>query len=952
MIRLAVGILSCIATVSAFADTIYTWKTVADGSWLDSDNWTGGVAGQYPGQDPDQATTKDTAQFPVGTMTLTADQDITVWNIEVVNNGVKRVTIDMGGHALTVLRNDANAFAINGVHTQVPDIGPDVANVEFRNGTFTVPKFFLGYVGENNSGGVTVSKDATLTCGIGYWDNGSRFQVKDGGLLKFTGDVTMCGFSCGSGYGFVCATGETSTVDFQGHSVTARGKHNGLYALDHGVITNVYNLYVGQSIDAPGGKCTSDDTFVDIRNGKVFVRNCVSLGWTADGSCSPRVSLSGPDAQLVVSNASNNAFLRIYGTLGAKLAFDLDAGAFVDGAGEMRAPLWASTLKFEARNEEYASYGDTKVVVTGYTWMREHGGETVPLIRLGAADPEKLQALADALDCPDFPSSLFTEDPRLVVSDDGLTLSFVVPPAKRPSAAPTFSAKVEPSLTEGAIDVSVEVMDFGYEATTVSGEITYGQESDLSDGVTAALFADATGTLPISRVTQVGGFPQHRHFFAKVVVSNENGATTTNGVEFTTGGISETLTWKAAVDGDWEVTDNWTSTDAEFIVRPQPPHAEDKANVAVEGSYTISMHDDATVATLGSIGSKKHPTIDLGGHTLTFSGKNGQTFYIEGGRDPWTSADDALPQATLTFKNGTVVSPDSAKFQLVGANTWATAGLVFDNCTFTGSPVYWDNACRVWIKNGAVWKVGAGSVTMNNYAASGEWGFLKVVGQGSCFDSKGKDLVVRGANVGLIVKDGGRAVCSNLKVGSDASATTGDQVSPNTYVEADNGTVEANQIYLGWSSDKQCGPRLAIAGEKALVQSQLSLVIYEKHGTRLEFTVPEDGFKDDDGNLRAPLVTGGISYTARPSATVDWGATKLCVNLRAFAHKHPRETIPLITFTTANAEALNALAATAELKGVRLSHYEAGTGPFTVSDDGKTLYLNAPPLQGVLLMVR
>ena len=52
MKRLAVGILSCIATVSAFAATTYKWQGASGGSWFVPGNWTGGVAGQYPGQDP------------------------------------------------------------------------------------------------------------------------------------------------------------------------------------------------------------------------------------------------------------------------------------------------------------------------------------------------------------------------------------------------------------------------------------------------------------------------------------------------------------------------------------------------------------------------------------------------------------------------------------------------------------------------------------------------------------------------------------------------------------------------------------------------------------------------------------------------------------------------------------------------------------------------------------
>lgn len=741
--------------------------------------------------------------------------------------------------------------------------------------------------------------------------------------------------TCRDSYGCIVVTGEGSLLSMKTEtgtrSLDIRGNRAGLYVTDGGLVTNCANVYVGHEPTKPNCADTaaSDDTFIELNNGRVYAVTDVNFGWTADVKCYPRLQIRGGDSFI---RAGNDFIFR--GNLGGRMIFDFSDGIFTNEVGELRAPVNAKTMKPYSAGD-YA-YGQTAIVIRGFDALREHGGEDLPLIEQ-SADNTNMERMLDWLSLADFPEEYFEGVPYLFLTDDKKILMLHVPEV-RDDTPIDFTASVAPSVVTSNMTFTITLASYGGVAKSATVAALIGEEADFSDAVEHVLLDDVADAPTWTKTADVGTFPQHKPYFARVILTNNKGDAATNDLAFTSGGYPESFKWTSVQNGSWQDVTKWTCTDQSFIDEPTCPHAEDTIagqNAFPNGTYTVSFADDAAVKGLGSIYGK--PTFDLGGHRFDIVG--GSVMF-----DSWygyKKHDDTQPLATVTFKNGTLSS--SVGFSLgAPGNAKHHAGLVLDNCAFAGSISFWCNESRVWVQNGSVWTL-TGDLTMNKHTVGEPWAQLKVKGAGSKIVSTDKSVIVRGNCAGMFIEDGGVVDVNTFSIGYSADGVTvGDLASTNTLVSVNNGTIKAAAVNLGWMADTQICPQLVLRGASSAVRVAGKLTIYEKHGTRLCFEVPETGYAD------VPVKAQNIDFKTRSGT--DYGPLRVEITAKRWLRANRGRSQPLVTLMEANPTALTTLANALQLTDVSPSRYP-GAELLTVSDDGKTLSLNSPN-QGIVLIVR
>jgi len=240
---------------------------------------------------------------------------------------------------------------------------------------------------------------------------------------------------------------------------------------------------------------------------------------------------------------------------------------------------------------------------------------------------------------------------------------------------------------------------------------------------------------------------------------------------------------------------------------------------------------------------------------------------------------------------------------------------------------------------------------MSQHTVGDPWGQLKVTGAGSKIVSTNKSVTVRGNCAGMFVEKGGVVDVATVAIGgSTGNVTQGDLASTNTLVSVDNGTIEVSGgdtygLTVGWSDDKQVSPQLVLKGTSTIVRVAKKIAIYEKHGARLCFEVPETGY------VNVPLRAQNIDFKTRTGAGItDYGPLRLEITAKRWMRANRGKSQPLVTLTESNAAALTTLANALQLMDIDPNRYP-GSELLTVSDDGKTLSLNAPN-QGLAIIVR
>lgn len=945
--------LFCALVASVAGGAEYTWKTAVDGLWQDSVKWTATGGTTYPGG-------ADTAKFCTGVYTISSDADISLYILTCASGSAptpKRPVLDLCGHTLTGTYTNNWAFTIAGSVSQNLNLIPADSSVEFRNGTFNIPLFYMGYAGGTSSGGMIIGTGAVLTANISYWNSATRVIVKDGGVWNVTGNITMQQHSSLADYGFLCVTGLNSRISMVGKDLSIRGNYSGLYALDGGRI-DVRHVKIGDYVNSSSGTADSDDTFVDVRNGIVALSGNLTMGWNFETNCYPRLSFRGGDALLAVTNAGAGT-VTVYNGLGATLEFDLADGAFTNAAGNVRAPFRMRTLTLANRvNASWKNWGETKVRVKGFQWMYDHPDSTLPLIELETANAAALEQLAATLEYPGFPGVMFTNTPALAVSPDGRTLSLITPGVHVEPTPPTFTAAAAPAATEGDMAFTVNVEYYGaFSDHATSVDLLYGTAPDYSDAVAVRLADRIDLPVPVSTNVSVSGFLQDTLYYAKMIMANEQGLAATNELTFTSGGFAEVFNWKTAADGIWQNVASWTSTNATFTEQATWPRGEDTIKSFRPGTYTVTFNADAQVriVTYDSFSSGLL-TLDLNGHTLdvTQTGDGDtQALFISG----WKTQkfDFEYPAGTVEVRGGTLNMPH-AGILLANAGADAQAGLVLNGTVFNGDLSYWDNGSRMWVKGGSVWTPLRRDISMMNHSAGSGFAFLCVTGANSRVAAASKTLTVRGNCSGLYVMDGGTVESGALRVGGSSFAYFGSPASSNTFVDIRDGTVDARgNVDFGWADNTNCAPHLILTGTQALFKNTVTagsiFNLYENLGARIDFNVPTNGYADTNGLPRAPLQVNKFAFKARTAGYTDWGGTRIRIAAKAWMKANPKAVIPLVKLTTADEAALLTLKGYVEFTDVSVSGYPNYT-PVVLSEDYTELRLVAPPRSGLTISLR
>ena len=189
------------------AGYVYTWKYNGAGYWTVPDNWLPekGATFGYPScntaADPaTYAVAKFIAQYYDSALTVVAPGDVTTGTIW-FDQGAKPVTIDMGGHTLTLV-DGVNVTGVNGYG--------------FANGTFglqTVAFRANGTTLKVQSGTANVSA-LTFASQEGAATQGATIEADAGGVFAYAGDLSL---------GTSATTGAGTTLVLAGGQVTATG---------------------------------------------------------------------------------------------------------------------------------------------------------------------------------------------------------------------------------------------------------------------------------------------------------------------------------------------------------------------------------------------------------------------------------------------------------------------------------------------------------------------------------------------------------------------------------------------------------------------------------------------------------------------------------------------------------------------------------------------------------
>lgn len=410
------------------AETL-TWNdVVSDGVWQDPANWNftdGTPSSTYPRGE-------DTINW-IGSRTVSLTEDaVFVRYSSAMTSG--RLTFQMNGHTLTAndLRTtgDPSVFAINSSGTAKADLEPVGAALEFRNGTFYATNrvnntiytgLMLGYCQASSHGTLILDDHAVLNAAVKYMNNSSRIFVKGGSVLNELGrDLIMQGHTARNPYPLLCVTGENSRVSFPNYMLRIRGFGGACY-IQQGASVEAKafdiggtNFCWGAGTDGVANRIYSTNTHVHVENATLAVNQNMTIGWSNDAQCAPRLVMNGAGTTVTIGGT-----LKIHGGLAAALEYELPVEGFAAD------PLTANALDLVAKPSGNTDYGATQIKLRGLkAWAKANPKASVNLIKLAEPNAAGLATLkaSAVLDWDKLTSDC------LSVSADGTALILTAPP--------------------------------------------------------------------------------------------------------------------------------------------------------------------------------------------------------------------------------------------------------------------------------------------------------------------------------------------------------------------------------------------------------------------------------------------------------------------------------------------------------------------------------------------
>lgn len=958
---LMLAVLAAVAASDVHALT-YNWKAAVDGDWDDSTKWNQNSG--FPDND-------DVATMTVGgNYRLALTDDVSIMQLKPSCSGI--LTIDLGGHSMTLVGGGSvgnnRLYPNKGSAPSTPGQMAYDRAVVISNGTLNATGMTLGDMGLGNSGLANIDfSNVQLSGYVNSWSSSGRIIIRDGSVWTVTKETRiepgLYHEVKNTRYPCLIVTGATSRVDSGSYNVIIGSWDGGLYLRDGATATfNDVNI---------GGSFRSTNAVASVSGSTLTANGTLRVGTdntnpTDGGTGTIRCDdPMGRSATLVIEGARSivtAAALEVYENTDSGMRITVPQNGFVDAGGTPRAPIQAGTLAFVARPAGAIDFGPTHVGINCYAWAQAHSEETITLVELETPNASALETLAGYVVWSDYPADVVAagNGPTLAVSQDGMRLLLTSPAVNR---SPVFALSSSAGTKVGEKTIVLNVNDYGYgmsELSVISCE--FADNPDFTGSSTTNFLA---GLSPVATAAPFeisyaldGSFVQHGRYWAKVRAVNEGDYGFEQTIEIAGDPIVDELSWFEAVDGNFEDVSRWKIGDAAANTFPYgEDHVKWKASSLTH--YTVSFTNDAEVAYFAQYGSASHSpiTLDLGGHSLTMKDRrNGTTLtlYLSGSEEG--GANTNWCGATMLLRNGTVSIPPTA----TSASGFALGGSVFgasskvcgtlvleDKTSFTANIKYFMNSSRFFVLSGSEYHTISQELRMQNHTANCGNGRIMVAGAGSLLDMKTYNLYVRGENAVCEVLDGGRLVAGDLLVGGTNHLWgAGTVASDKTQIRFDNGTAAiSGKIELGWESDMKCNARLDLAGTNTSVVVQGSLSIHEQLASTLAFEVPAAGYNS------CPLQVKNLEFVAKPAGNADYGATKLSVSAKAWMKAHPRETLDLVTLTTANAAALEKLKSYAVLVGVNAGRYP-GHEFLSVSDDGKRLVLTAPEKVGAMLIFR
>lgn len=944
----------------------YTWeKGRTTGIWCSSASW--GVESGYPG-----TADTDKANFTSWTLGVAAtlDADVTFHTLK-FSNGYGG-TIDLGGHSMTLTKGNGATeglfISIEGKPTAVGSLSPKYA-VVFTNGTFNLGKTseaLRASLGPSGNSSTLIVTDAILNGGFSEWWGSSRLMLKNGAV--WTPDMNQ---RVGNGYyrkdelsaySLLCVQGDGTRIDSADYDLNIRSYKNQFYLQD-GAVATFKDLLIG-------GTFRSTNCLASVENALLTVNGTLHLGSDAinpSGAAGQFLSDVNLSRESTLHIEGANALvtvgtLAVYAKTAAALEIVLPKTGFVDAGGDLRAPISVGTLSLVARNAAYEDMGPTRFSVTSRDWCNRHSETTVTLLSFTTADEAAVNELLDNVVLADYtPAEIAAgQAPIVALGEDGKSIALTSPFAQ---VNPTFEACAESGTTVGTKTIRVTPASYG----TVSSSITsilveWADNPSFAGAKSVEMLAEPlTDALPQTlRQNIVDGFVAHERYYARVTVTTEEALSSVKTFWFDgDDGVSEKYAWLPAggTTACWQDPASWSKTDE----RDWPRGEDDIKFGYFAGTRTITLAEDAEARSFQDCTSGKYPAVaygtdvfELNGHTLRLTATyNKVNLGLSIGGDG-TAKDDLEPVGpTVVFRNGRFEMPDPQipytipSSVLIGPITTTGSGTLVldDGAAMVADIRYLSNSSRLLVKNGSSWRPVTLGLTICNHTARSPYAAICVTGDCSRIDFTGFSLTVRGDRAGLYVLDGGRVDATTLNLGvNDAAADTASSVaSERTTIRVADGTVAvAGDFEIGWQSDKPLNPRLELAGSNATVTVAGSLKLHEKIGAVLSFELSEDGF------AATPLQAGSLEFVTREAGLIDYGAPTLAFKgVKAWAKKHPKATVDLVSLTTPNASALETLKA-----NVQSDWRQVDSSALAVSADGRKLMLTAPEIPGLLMIVR
>lgn len=948
---------------SVLADNLYWKPTTGTNSWNEASNWgVGSVNGAAKAPTVGDKIFLQTASGLTYVMRFDADSEMYQFG----DLGGAKVgfcpTFDLNGHSLTVKFDNSNGCMMNfsQYNEETEERIPRGNEFIFKDGTLICTNScygpLLGNHGGKNSGGL-IFDNATYYGNV-HLDDNSRMVFKNGSVWHFTtkgsSNPASIDIPYSQGYirfgGYVEVSGAGSLItgcDGKRYTCNVLSDRHALYVEDGGR-AEFTDLKIGSASAA------SANSSVQLTDGTVDLTGSLYVGLSHTSTTGNYLRVAG--AASLVTAAGD---LCVYENTGSSIRFEVPVTGFTNAVGELRAPLQVRNALSVARTGGYPDNGAFRVRVRARTYFETHPDTMLPLIRLTTPNKAALEALAATAEFEDFLPAEYTAAAALVVNDEGTLLSLYAPPANTEVTAPEFTVSYVSTKDTGRTDFDLSVVTFGNRAESLTSvTCEFSVAGDWSDTVVSNWDGAVSGTTPLALSYAVDGLPEHRMARARITLVNDKALSETVELTFDTPGVSQIFTRKSnATDDTWETLSNWSERPASDnntghnVAATHEPREEDAIVFDSLGkTFTIRLDGDRAVSrinqTVGGwdVNTTSLYLFDLNGHTLDFlMDSSGLAFFPSGYSA--TQADFEYQRSTIEFRNGTVNCPNCG-FRLGNGGYPTGGGLVLSQGAVLNSKIVaCCNGSRIIVKEGSTWNVGAGGCSFN-VNGSGGYGFLCVTGANSrviCPDT----IYFNVPHTGAYALDGGYLQTYGLSIGATSSAT-------NTFIDARNGTIKITTVLnFGGGGIQICPyPEIRVAGEHGFIQIPLCYY-YPGTGGRFVYTVPEDGFKDDNGNARAPIQFTEMRSSGRSVGYPDLGPTKLEIAPKAWFEKHPRETIPLLRLTVnANAAELASLKANVIWTGVHPSSFPAGFDPLTVSADGKLLSLTAPPISGLAVILR